>query len=111
MYESALDHQLYYATIWRRCDHRSVSGHGHCSRDLAADACTYANICETCPSFTTTAEFVPAITAQLNDIQQLRDDAHQRGWNSEVARHQRVIDSLERHLRHHQHERANTTFA
>lgn len=73
--------------------------HGYCSRDLAADACAYANICETCANFTTTAEFLPAITAQLADIRQLRDDANQRGWTSEVARHQRVIDSLEHHQR------------
>lgn len=82
--------------------------HGYCSRDLAADACAYANICETCPNFTTTPEFIPAITAQLDDIRQLREDAHQRGWSSEVARHQRVIDSLERHLRHHEHEPIKT---
>lgn len=82
--------------------------HGYCSRDLAAEACAYANICETCPSFTTTAEFVSAITAQLDDIRQLRDDAYQRGWASEVARHQRVIDSLERHLRHHEREPITT---
>jgi integrase len=78
--------------------------HGYCSRDLAAEACTYANICETCPSFTTTAEFIPAITAQLDDIRALRDDASARGWASEAARHQRVIDSLERHLRRHDRE-------
>jgi site-specific recombinase XerD len=82
--------------------------HGYCSRDLAAEACAYANICETCPSFTTTAEFIPAITAQLDDIRQLRDDARQRGWASEVARHQRVIDSLEHHLRHHEREAVTT---
>ena len=73
--------------------------HGFCSRDLAAEACAYANICETCANFTTTTEFLPAITAQLDDIRQLRDDAHQRGWTSEVARHERVIDSLEHHQR------------
>ena len=73
--------------------------HGYCSRDLAADACSYANICETCPSYTTTPEFAPAITDQLDDIRRLRDDAQSRGWTSEAARHQRVIDSLERHLR------------
>ncbi|HEX2028054.1 MAG TPA: tyrosine-type recombinase/integrase [Nitriliruptorales bacterium] len=33
--------------------------HGYCSRDLVADACSYANICETCPNFTTTPEFGP----------------------------------------------------
>ena len=73
--------------------------HGYCSRDLAADACPYANICETCPNFVTTADFAPAIHAQLDDIRQLRDDSDARGWTSETARHQRVITSLETHLR------------
>jgi integrase len=72
--------------------------HGHCSRDLAAEACAYANICETCSNFTPTIEFEPAITAQLDDIRTLRDDANDRGWTSETARHERVIASLEHHL-------------
>jgi integrase len=73
--------------------------HGYCSRDLVAEACPYANICETCPSYTTTAEFAPAIDAQLADIRSLRDDAAERGWHSEIARHDRVIASLDGHLR------------
>ena len=73
--------------------------HGYCSRDLVAGSCSYANICETCPSYTTAPEFTPAITHQLADIHKLRDDADERGWTSEVARHQRAIDSLEGHLR------------
>jgi integrase len=73
--------------------------HGYCSRNLVAEACSYANICETCPSFTTAPEFVPAITEQLTDIRTLRDDAENRGWTSETARHERVITSLEGHLR------------
>ncbi|MGH9022296.1 MAG: tyrosine-type recombinase/integrase [Acidimicrobiia bacterium] len=72
--------------------------HGYCSRDLAADACTYANICETCPNFQTAPEFAPTLRAQLADIHQLRQDADERGWTSESARHQRVIDSLQTHL-------------
>jgi integrase len=73
--------------------------HGYCARELAAEACPYANVCETCPNFVTTPEFAPAIRAQLDDVRELRDDAQGRGWNSEVHRHQRVIESLERHLR------------
>lgn len=73
--------------------------HGYCSRDLVAEACPYANICETCPSYTTTPEFLPAIDAQLADLRSLRDDAVERGWGSEAARHGRVIDSLEGHVR------------
>jgi len=73
--------------------------HGYCSRYLVAEACPYANICETCPNFTTTPEFLPMIAAQLADVRSLRDDAVERGWDSEVARHERVINSLEGHVR------------
>lgn len=73
---------------------------GYCSRDLVADACPYANICETCPSFTTAPEFAPALGAQLDDIHQLRADADTRGWTSETARHQRVITAHEIASRH-----------
>jgi site-specific recombinase XerD len=72
--------------------------HGYCSRHLAADACPYANICEQCDNFTTTVEFFPQLQAQLTDAIALRDDAQARGWDSEVARHARVIASLQRHL-------------
>lgn len=80
---------------------------GYCSRDLAAEACPYANICETCANFTTTPEFVPAITAQLDDIRALRDDAEHRDWPSEVARHERVIASLEHTLERLERAHAN----
>ncbi len=73
--------------------------HGYCSRDLVADACPYANICEQCDNFVITTEFGPALQAQLDDITALRDDATSRGWGSEAARHQRVIDSIDKHLR------------
>jgi site-specific recombinase XerD len=78
---------------------KTRAAHGYCSRELVAEACAYANICETCPSFTTSPEFTPVITDQLADIHTLRDDAEKRGWTSEAARHARVIDSLEAHLR------------
>jgi len=72
--------------------------HGHRSRDLAAEAGDDANICETCSNFTPTVEFTSAITAELNDIRTLGDDATEQGWTSETARHERVIASLEHHL-------------
>ncbi len=73
--------------------------HGYCARELAAEACPYANICETCENFLPAAEFLPALAAQVADVRELRDDATDRGWDSETARHQRVIDSLDKHLR------------
>ncbi|MDA8372919.1 MAG: hypothetical protein M0Z91_01475 [Actinomycetota bacterium] len=71
---------------------------GYCSRHLAAEACPYANVCETCDNFVPGPEFAPALRAQLSDVQALKDDAACRGWVSEAARHQRVIDALDSHL-------------
>jgi hypothetical protein len=73
--------------------------HGYCSRELVAEACPYANICEQCENFVTSPEFGPALEAQLLDVAALRDDASARGWDSEAARHERVIASIEGHLR------------
>jgi len=71
--------------------------HGYCSRHIAAEACPYANVCETCDNFVTTAEFLPALEAQLADVRLLQTDAEDRGWTAETERHQRVIRALERH--------------
>jgi integrase len=73
--------------------------HGYCSRHLAAEACPYANVCEQCDNFVTTTEFLPQLQAQLADVKTLRDDAQARGWDTEVARHARVIASIESHIR------------
>jgi len=42
--------------------------HGYCSRNLVAQACPYANVCEQCDNFTTGVEFVPALRSQLADV-------------------------------------------
>lgn len=73
--------------------------HGYCSRHLAAGPCPYSNICEQCDNFTPGHEFQPALADQLADVLVLRDDADQRGWADDTARHNNVIASLERHLR------------
>ncbi len=85
--------------------------HGYCSRDLVADACPYANICEQCENYVTTTEFQPALEHQLADVRLLEQDAADRGWSSEAARHARVIDSLERHLRRLKNPGDSATFA
>jgi integrase len=73
--------------------------HGYCARELVAEACPYANVCENCANFVTAPEFAPVLESQLADERRLRDDARSRGWTSELARHERVIESLEGHLR------------
>lgn len=77
---------------------------GYCSRHLVAEACPYANVCETCDNFVPAPEFVPALRAQLVDIRKLQADAQNRGWSSEVQRHGRVIESLEGHLQRLENE-------
>ena len=73
--------------------------HGYCSRDLVAEACPYANICEACANFRTRAEFRPVLQAQLADVEQLHEDAQRRGWTSEAARHAAVITHLRAQVR------------
>lgn len=41
--------------------------HGYCSRNLVAEACSYANIFKQCDNFTTAVEFVLALQSQLAD--------------------------------------------
>jgi len=84
---------------------------GYCSRHLTAEACPYANVCETCDNFTPTPEFAPVLAAQLHDIRGLRDDASQRDWTTEVDRHTRVINDLETHLRRLGHDAARENFS
>jgi hypothetical protein len=73
--------------------------HGYCSRHESAGACSYANICENCANFTTGAEFTDALAEQLDDIQALKADAEQRGWDGEAARHSTTAAALTSHLR------------
>jgi integrase len=73
--------------------------HGFCSRDPLAGACGYANICEQCNNFVPDPDRIDVLEEQLADIAVLRDDAQTRGWTDEAARHDRVANDLERHLR------------
>jgi integrase len=73
--------------------------HGYCSRHLAAGACTYANICEQCDNYVPDPDRRDVLAAQLADAIALHDDAEQRGWTSEAARHQHVANAITGHLR------------
>jgi integrase len=73
--------------------------HGFCSRDPIAGACGYANICEQCDNYVPDPDRHDVLAGQLADITTLRDDARSRGWADETARHDRVANALERHLR------------
>lgn len=68
---------------------------GFCLRAPAQGACTYANICEHCPSFHTDAGSLAILGAQRVDAQALAEDAEQRGWIAEAARHNRLVARLD----------------
>lgn len=72
---------------------------GYCARPVAAGPCGYANICEQCDNFQPAPEFGEVLRDQLVDVTALRADAEQHGWVNEAARHDRVADALQEHLR------------
>ncbi len=67
---------------------------GYCLRAPAQGPCPYANICEHCPSFRTTSDYLPVLAAERQDAQLLADDAATRGWDTETQRHLRLITRI-----------------
>ena len=67
---------------------------GYCLRAPAQGPCSYANICEHCPSFHTTPAYLPVLTAQRDDAQALAHDARHRGWDHETERHLHLITRI-----------------
>ena len=86
-------------------------GTGYCSRHLAAGPCPYANVCETCDNFAPGPEFAQELTSQLDDVRELKADAERRGWSEEAARHERVGEALESHLRRLENQARRSTTA
>jgi hypothetical protein len=52
---------------------------GFCLRAPAQGACSYANICEHCPSYRAEPRSLPILAAQRVDAEALARDAEQRG--------------------------------
>ena len=67
---------------------------GYCLRAPVQGSCPYANICEHCPSFHTTSDYIPVLTQQREDATALADDATGRGWDSETERHLKLINRI-----------------
>lgn len=68
---------------------------GFCLRAPAQGACSYANICEHCPSYRSEPSSLPILAAQRVDAEALARDAEQRGWISEAQRHHQLIARLD----------------
>ena len=68
---------------------------GFCLRAPAQGACSYANICEHCPSYRADPSSLPILAAQRVDAQALARDAQERGWIDEAERHHKLIARLD----------------
>ncbi len=68
---------------------------GFCLRTPAQGACTYANICEHCPSYRSEPSSLPILAVQRVDAEALARDAQQRGWIDEADRHRKLIARLD----------------
>jgi integrase len=68
---------------------------GFCLRAPVQGACTYANICEHCPSFHAEPSSLPILAAQRVDAEALAQDAENRGWITEAERHRKLITRLD----------------
>jgi integrase len=68
---------------------------GFCLRAPVQGACSYANICEHCPSYRSDPSSLPILAAQRVDAQALAGDAEQRGWINEAERHHKLIARLD----------------
>ena len=81
---------------WRESPHlKTRLAAGYCVRIPAQGPCSYANICEHCPSLRTDATFLPVLASQRQDAATLAADAATRGWEQEAARHQALVARLD----------------
>ncbi len=81
---------------WREAPHlKTRLAAGYCVRTAAQGACSYANICEHCPSLRTDATFLPILAAQRTDAATLAADAKARGWDQEATRHQALVARID----------------
>jgi integrase len=70
---------------------------GHCLR-LPQEGPCECDLVLACSKFVTTSEYAPRLRARLTVEQQLIDDAHARGWQREIERHQCTRQRLQQLL-------------
>jgi len=69
-----------------RQDHWRMLGNGYCTRPDGVP-CEYETICESCPCFSTTVEFLPVLNKQ-------KQDAENKGQTQRLEVFARLIQSV-----------------
>ena len=73
-----------------RQDHWRMLGNGYCTRPDGV-TCEYETICESCPCFSTTVEFLPILNKQ-------KQDAENKGQTQRVEVFARLIQNMDKSL-------------
>ncbi|WP_062354682.1 tyrosine-type recombinase/integrase [Bacillus kwashiorkori] len=74
--------------------HKTYLIMGHCFHHTKEPMCDFADACYFCPKYVTTKEHIPLLQQKYETELQLIDDADQRGWDRETARHKRVAERV-----------------
>lgn len=74
--------------------HKTYLIMGHCFHHTKEPMCDFADACYFCPKYVTTKEHIPLLQQKYETELQLIDDAEQRGWDREMARHKRVAERV-----------------
>jgi hypothetical protein len=69
--------------------------HSRLTERAAQGACSYANICEHCPSYRSHPSSLPILAAQRVDAEALAQDAEERRWIGEAERHHQLMARLD----------------
>ncbi|MDK2800874.1 MAG: hypothetical protein PWP27_1572 [Clostridiales bacterium] len=63
--------------------YKNALPNGYCLQHPKQGKCPHANVCLTCPKFTTTKAYLPVLAEQLTMTEKLIEDATKRGWERE----------------------------
>ncbi len=71
--------------------YKNALPNGYCLHHPKQGACPHANVCLTCPKFTTSKAFIPVLSQQLEMTKKLVEDAKNRGWDREVEHQTNIV--------------------
>ncbi|KJS86528.1 MAG: hypothetical protein JM58_06760 [Peptococcaceae bacterium BICA1-8] len=74
--------------------YKNALPNGYCLHHPKQGGCPHANVCLTCPKFTTSKAFIPVLSQQLEMTEKLVEDAKERGWDREVEHQTNIAARL-----------------
>lgn len=78
--------------------YKNALPNGYCLRHPKQGSCPHANVCLTCPKFTTSKSFYPVLKQQFETTEILVNDARERGWDREFEHQSNILLQLKKIL-------------